>query len=163
MQIPIKTNELNMTVENNINLQMKDKHHVNFETVMIIDDNLIDLYIATRMITKNNFGKKVLQYSSAVEALKYLHENSENNPLLPNVIFVDIYMPYMSGFEFMTEYDKLSTALKKHCKVFIISSSIDEKDVAKANRDKNIVAMKEKPITKEFLNKFKLSYSIPLS
>lgn len=125
---------------------------MNFENVMIIDDNRIDLYIASRMITKNNFGKKVLQYSSALEALKYLQENQENIPRLPEVIFVDIYMPMMSGFEFMVEYDSLPTALKKHCRVFIISSSVDEQDVAKANRDKNILAMEEKPITKEFLS-----------
>ncbi len=131
---------------------MKSELPLNFESVLIIDDNLIDLYIAARMITKNNFGKKVLQYSSAIEALQYLQENQENIPGLPDVIFVDIYMPGMSGFEFMAEYDKLQTALKKHCRVFIISSSVDEQDVAKANKDKNILAMEEKPITKEFLN-----------
>ena len=97
-----------------------------FESVMIIDDNLIDLYIASRMITKNNFGKKVMQYSSAIEALKYLQENQKNIPQLPEVIFVDIYMPGMSGFEFMKEYDKLSAPLKNLCRVFIISSSLDE-------------------------------------
>ena len=126
--------------------------HVKFERVMVIDDNLIDLYIAARMITKNNFGKMVFQYSSAIEALKYLHKNKENISLLPEVIFLDIYMPGMSGFEFMTEYDLLPLALKKYCRVFIISSSIDVEDIAKSNRDKNILAMKEKPITKLFLN-----------
>jgi CheY-like chemotaxis protein len=136
---------------------MKEKQSCRFESVMIIDDNLIDLYIASRMITKNNFGKKVLQYSSAIEALKYLQENQDNISQLPEVIFVDIYMPGMSGFEFMKEYDKLSTPLKDLCKVFIISSSIDEQDLNCANNDKNIVAMKEKPITKEFLNDPKIS------
>jgi CheY-like chemotaxis protein len=130
---------------------MKEEIPIRFERVMIIDDNLIDLYISSRMITKNNFGKKVLQYSSAIEALKYLQENQDNNSQLPEVIFVDIYMPGMSGFEFMKEYDKLSTPLKDLCKVFIISSSLDEQDLNCANNDKNIVAMKEKPITKEFL------------
>lgn len=135
---------------------MKEEHPVIFESVMVIDDNLIDLYIASRMITKNNFGKQVLKYSSAIEALKYLKENKAETSLLPDVIFVDIYMPAMSGFEFMEEYDKLPSSLKKHCKVFIISSSVDEEDVAKANSDKNIISMKEKPITKEFLNQLKI-------
>lgn len=80
--------------------------------------------------------------------------------MLPKVIFVDIYMPGMSGFEFMAEYDKLPISLKKYCKAFIISSSIDTQDLAKANRDNNIVAMKEKPITKEFLNEFNINYNI---
>jgi CheY-like chemotaxis protein len=136
---------------------MSEEPTPRFENVMIIDDNLIDLYIASRMITKNSFGKKVLQYSSAIEALKYLQENQDNISQLPEVILVDIYMPGMSGFEFMKEYDKLSTPLKDLCKVFIISSSIDEQDLNCANNDENIVAMKEKPITKEFLSDLKIS------
>ena len=128
-----------------------------FESVMIIDDNLINLYISSRMITKNNFGKKVLLYSSAKEALKYLQENQENIPQLPEVVFVDIYMPGMPGFEFMKEYDKLSTPLKNLCSVFIISSSIDEQDLTCAHKDENIVAMKEKPISKESLANIRLS------
>ena len=134
---------------------MKEEQTPRFEHVMIIDDNLIDLYIASRMITRNNFGKNAMQYSSAIDALKYLQENQENIPCLPDVIFVDIYMPGMSGFEFMIAYDKLSTVLKSHCRVFIISSSLDEQDVICANSDKNIIAMKEKPITKEFLANIK--------
>jgi len=130
---------------------MKEEIPAKFENVMVIDDNRIDLYIASRMITKNNFGKEVMQYSSAIEALKYLQENQMNIPQLPDVIFLDIYMPGMSGFEFMKEYVKLSTPLKNFSKVFIISSSLDEQDITRANNDQNIVAMKEKPITKEFL------------
>jgi len=130
---------------------MKEEIPTKFENVMVIDDNRIDLYIASRMITKNNFGKEVMQYSSAIEALKYLQENQMNIPQLPDVIFLDIYMPGMSGFEFMKEYVKLSTPLKNFSKVFIISSSLDEQDITRANNDQNIVAMKEKPITKEFL------------
>ena len=122
-----------------------------FDTVMIIDDNTIDLYVCSRMITKNNFGKKVLQYSIATEALQYLQDNQDNFSELPQVIFVDIYMPVMSGFEFMREYDKLSPALKKYCKAFIISSSIDNEDIIRSRNDKNVISFQVKPITKEFL------------
>jgi CheY-like chemotaxis protein len=124
-----------------------------FETVMIIDDNIIDLYISSRMITKNNFGKNVLQYTTAEEALKYLMDNQDNIAELPQVIFVDIYMPVMSGFEFLEAYDKLSLALKKHCKAYIISSTIDNEDIARSRSDKNVVAFHVKPITKEFLDR----------
>lgn len=132
---------------------MKEEVRINFENVMIIDDSLIDLYIASRMILKNNFGKKVMQYSSAFEALKYLEENQETLSGLPEVIFVDIYMPGMSGFEFLAEYDKLPLHFKKHCKVFIISSSQDVHDLARANANKNVMAMEEKPISNDFLNR----------
>lgn len=124
-----------------------------FETVMIIDDNIIDLYISSRMITKNNFGKNVLQYTAAEEALKYLQDHQNNIPELPKVIFVDIYMPVMSGFEFLEAYDKLSPTLKNHCKAYIISSTIDDDDIVKARTDTNVVSFQVKPITKEFLDR----------
>jgi CheY-like chemotaxis protein len=124
-----------------------------FETVMIIDDNAIDLYVCSRMTTKNNFGKRVLEYSVATEALHYLQDNQDNFSELPQIIFVDIYMPLMSGFEFMKEYDKLSPALKNHCKVYIISSTIDNEDIVKSHSDKNVFSFQVKPITKDFLDR----------
>jgi CheY-like chemotaxis protein len=124
-----------------------------FETVMIIDDNLVDLYIISRMVTKNNFGKNVLHYTEAQEAMKYLQENQENISKLPQIIFVDIYMPLMSGFEFLEAYDTLSTNLKNYCKTYIVSSTIDNKDIAQSNNNKNVVAFQVKPITKEFLDR----------
>lgn len=124
-----------------------------FETVMIIDDNLVDLYIISRMITKNNFGKNVLHYTEAEEAMKYLQENQDNVSKLPQIIFVDIYMPLMSGFEFLEVYDTLSDALKNYCKTYVISSTIDNEDIARSSRNKNVVCFHVKPITKEFLDR----------
>ncbi|MFV5687835.1 response regulator [Flavobacterium sp. ZT3R25] len=132
---------------------MIEELHPKFKKVMIIDDNFIDLYISSRMITKNNFAKIVLEYSAAKEALKYLQDNQDNISVLPQIIFIDIYMPLMSGFEFLEAYDKLPTNLKKHCKAFIISSTIDDDDIARANGDKNVVCFQVKPINKEFLDR----------
>lgn len=122
-----------------------------FEKVMIIDDNIIDLYITKRLIIKNLFGKNVLEYFSAEKALKYLHEHQNTISICPQVIFIDIYMPEMSGFEFMESYNLLCETLKKNCKVYIISSTIDEYDIERSRLDKNLTAFQVKPITKEFL------------
>lgn len=127
-----------------------------FERVMIIDDNVIDLYISKRLIIKNFFGKNVLEFFSAEKALLYLQEHQENLYLLPQIIFIDIHMPGMSGFEFMETYEKLSDVLKKKCKVFIVSSTIDTNDIERSNKDKNITAFQVKPITKDFLESIKI-------
>ena len=124
-----------------------------FETVMIIDDNLVDLYIISRMITKNNFGKNVLHYTEAQEAMKYLQENQYNISKLPQIIFVDIYMPLMSGFEFLEAYETLSTNLKNYCETYIVSSTINNEDIARSSNNKNVVSFHVKPITKEFLDR----------
>ena len=64
-----------------------------FEKVMIIDDNNIDLYITKRLIIKTNFGKKVLEFVDANEALNYLEDNQDNISQMPQIIFIDIYVP----------------------------------------------------------------------
>lgn len=122
-----------------------------FKRVMVIDDNPIDLYITDRVIRKCDFSSQVLQFSSAQEALQYLTEHKNTPELLPEIIFVDIYMPQMSGFEFMEEYDLFSDSLKSHCSCYIISSSLDHKDILRAGADINVVAFQEKPVNNAFL------------
>lgn len=122
-----------------------------FKTIMIIDDNPIDLYISSKIILKNHFAQNLLQYSSAQLAINYLKENQENKKLLPNLILVDIHMPIMTGFEFMDIYNQFPTKLKKNCDIYVVSSTIDEDDIKKVDANTNIKALHEKPITKEFL------------
>lgn len=122
-----------------------------FKDVMIIDDNKIDLYINSQAITRSCFAHKILEYSSAVDALKYLRLHSNDLSRIPDVIFVDIYMPEMSGFEFMEAYDELPEKIKKHSRVYIISSSIDKQDIYRAKADSNIIAFHEKPLSRNFL------------
>lgn len=128
-------------------LEIKSK----FKRVMLIDDNTIDLYITARIITKYNFGEEINQYTSAKKALDFLKEHQDNCTQLPQIIFVDIYMPAMSGFEFMGEYDKLSSDLKNYCQVYMMSSSIDENDMKRAENDANVKGFQGKTITNEFL------------
>jgi CheY-like chemotaxis protein len=132
---------------------MIDKLETKFERIMVIDDNNIDRYITIHLIAKNNFGEKILEYSTAVEALKYLQENQNNISLLPQVIFVDIYMPVLSGFEFLTAYDGLSPVLKNNCKVFVVSSTVSDDLEFVLFRDKNVVSFLRKPIDREFFDK----------
>jgi len=120
---------------------------------MIIDDNAVDLYIGSRMIINNLFAEKVNEYSSASEALYFLQNNQDDLEKLPQVIFVDIYMPEMSGFDFMDQYAMLPSALKNHCKVYILSSSIDDMDIVRAQVDPNTGIFLVKPITKESLDR----------
>ncbi|HMI02123.1 MAG TPA: response regulator [Pedobacter sp.] len=122
-----------------------------FERVMVIDDNEIDLFITSHIAEKNNFGKNIMKYLEPEKALKYLQDNQENLAVLPEVIFLDIHMPIITGFQFMKAYDTLSHILKNNCRIFVISSTCDDNDLMLLQNEKNMAVFQEKPITKEFL------------
>jgi len=122
-----------------------------FNKVMVIDDNTIDLYVTARIMSKTHFCNDLLQYSSALDALKYFRENTKNEAAWPDVILVDIYMPEMSGFEFMEAFGHFPEALKKYPKIFIVSSSIDAHDIERAANNPYVMAFQEKPLSPEFL------------
>jgi response regulator RpfG family c-di-GMP phosphodiesterase len=131
---------------------MKFELEPKFKKVMIIDDNPMEVYYSSRMILHNNFGGNVIEFLLASKALTYLEENQENTSELPQIIFIDLYMPHFSGFEFLEAYNKLPASVKKKSKVFIVSNTIDPTDIERVCNDPNVVCFKEKPITKEFLN-----------
>ncbi len=132
---------------------MADAMGQRFGCVMVIDDSAVDLFIASHIINKANFSQRLLVYRTAPEALEYLNANQGDTHLLPDIIFLDIYMPIVDGFDFMDAYDKLSPTLKGHCKVFMLSSTTDRAEVVQVLERENVQGFVEKPITIEFLER----------
>ena len=132
---------------------MRNELEPKFENVIIIDDNPVELYFSSRVILHNNFGNKVKEFLLANEALAYLEENQENSSQLPQIIFIDLYMPHFSGFEFLEAYDKLPLIVKNKIKVFIVSNTINNLDISRVCKDPNVISLLQKPITKEFLDR----------
>jgi CheY-like chemotaxis protein len=118
-----------------------------YHTIMLIDDNEIDNLINQKMIEATAIADKIYTHTGAKSGLEFLRnmeklEIAEN--ILPDLIFLDIDMPLMDGFQFLDEFDKLSPLVKKKCKVIMLTSSINPQDY---NRSKKY------PAIKLFLNK----------
>jgi len=125
-----------------------------YKKVMVVDDNETDLYVSEFVIKKTAFAEQIVCVESAEDALNYL-VSFENQPdEIPDLIFLDINMPLMSGFDFLVEYDKLSDTIKKHCIIMMLTTSLNEQDKQKAEANKYVRSFLNKPLTKEKIEHF---------
>jgi CheY-like chemotaxis protein len=118
---------------------------------MLVDDNKDDNFYHERVIRKADMANIVISKESGMEALIYLKEQKDNKIAHPDLIFLDINMPGMDGWEFLEEYDKLDKEQQCHIVVVMLTTSQNPDDKAKA-KTKNIISdFKTKPLTREML------------
>ncbi|CAM3899014.1 two-component system response regulator [Flavobacterium cucumis] len=120
------------------------------KSIMIIDDNEFDCYITSKLINSHDDTIDIMEFNSSVTALQYLQEFQNDTQKLPNLIFLDIYMPLMDGFEFIEHFNQFSKVLTDYTKICIVSSTIDDYYINKAKLDANVL-FTSKPISKEFI------------
>jgi CheY-like chemotaxis protein len=116
--------------------------------LFLIDDDSIFNLIHTKTIEKVKFAQNVIAFDDPLNALKKLKELKNTNPkTLPDLIFLDINMPVMDGWQFLEELKNLSIAGLEHCKVIILSSSIDPSDIKKSKQYTMVYDFISKPLT----------------
>ena len=124
--------------------------------IMLIDDNKIDNFFHERVIKKNNAAKTIIAKESGQEALEYLMSGDEQ--IQPDVIFLDINMPGMNGWEFLEHYKELDKKHQTAMVVVMLSTSENPDDQARASTHGILSDYKSKPLTKEMLEDILSAY-----
>jgi CheY-like chemotaxis protein len=127
------------------------------DLVMLVDDNETDNFISKRIIEITKFAKRVEVKNSGKSALDYLKENQSSAEDLPNIIFLDINMPIVDGFVFLYEFEKFSEVVRNKCKVIILSSSDNKRDIDKIVNNNHVIKFITKPLTEVALDEIKLN------
>lgn len=122
-----------------------------YNSVLVVDDSHLDRMIASKVILFNKLADKVETVDSGQQGLDFMKSRLDKPRELPDVLFLDIKMPEMDGFEFLELYSKLPGIIHKTCHVYILSSSVDQLDVEKAQRSDWVKGYIIKPISLEKL------------
>jgi CheY-like chemotaxis protein len=126
------------------------------ETILFIDDDLITLMLCKMVISKASFSNEIATAKNGEEALKYFDAlktaHAENKPQL---IFLDLNMPVMNGWEFLDSFNTEEYSEFHQTKIVILSSTIDPADLERSKKYPMVIDFLSKPITKEMLEYLK--------
>lgn len=130
---------------------MKDK-----ATVCVIDDDEIFQFITKKSFERLHRNDDLLFFQNGEDALTYMKGALTGDNPKPDVIFLDINMPIMDGWDFLNELQKLNQTNAELPNIYMVSSSIDDKDLIKSKSFPIITDYIVKPIKdvniKEILN-----------
>lgn len=130
-----------------------EKTKYSFRKVIAIEDTKIDQYIIESTMKKCNFSENLLLFASASEALSHFEQLGGNDDDLPELIFLDIQMPHMNGFEFLTILNEKFSALKDKVSIVLLTSSLDPIDKSASSIFPNVKLFINKPLNTEKLGK----------
>lgn len=123
--------------------------------IMLVDDSDTDNFISRRVIEISGFTKKIVIKDSGRSALEYLEANQNNVEELPELIFLDINMPIVDGFVFLYEFENMNQNIRDRCKIIILSSSNNKRDIDRIIDNSYVIDFVTKPLSLEAINEIK--------
>jgi CheY-like chemotaxis protein len=126
------------------------------DSILFIDDDPITLMLCKMVIKKASFSNEIATSKNGEEALQYFNtlkqlDSDGEVKKQPQLIFLDLNMPVMGGWEFLDSFSTSDYADYNTTKVIILSSTIDPEDLEKSKKYPMVVDFLSKPISKEML------------
>lgn len=118
------------------------------ELACIIDDDKIYVNLVRKIIEIKKLSENLLIFKNGLEAFEYFKIILTNmrEEKLPDIIFLDLNMPVMDGWEFLGEFVKIKNQFNKKITLYVVSSSIDPRDLERAKSFNLVTDYLIKPI-----------------
>ena len=130
------------------------------DTILLIDDDFTTNYLHKKIISKSEIDSPIEIANNGKEGIDKLLELNEtiidNNALV--LIFLDLNMPIMDGWNFLEIFEEIKPMLNFNINLFIVSSSINPNDEARAKNNPHVIDYFPKPLTVERLTKLKADF-----
>ncbi len=120
-------------------------------TVLFIDDDRVTNFYNERVVSKHQNFKNTISVNSGKAALEYLMEVENDNAIKPDLIFLDINMPAMNGWEFIEEYKKLNVDVTNGIKIIMLTTSSSSSDFERYKKLKIVNDYINKPLSFDLL------------
>jgi len=130
----------------------------NEKVVLFVDDDEISNFVSVKTLEDARIADRILSVTGAREALDLIKEGINGNGPIPDLIFLDINMPIMSGWDFLEEYKEIRDRIGKKIYIIILTSSVYKHDKAKAATYEDVDDYTLKPLDISDLIVFKRKY-----
>ena len=115
-------------------------------SVCIVDDDKIFRFTTEKYLHYVPEVSGSRSFKLVSEALEFFRENLDNPDELPDILLLDVNMPVLDGWDFVEEFQEIKDQLPKRIYIFMVSSSIDERDSKRAIESQDILDYVVKPL-----------------
>jgi CheY-like chemotaxis protein len=114
--------------------------------VCVIDDDDIYQFLLKKELKHTQLIDKVHVFTDGKQAIDYFEENKEIPSALPDVIFLDINMPIMNGWQFLEQFKGIQPKMDKEITIYLVSSSFDDRDINRSKEYTEVTDYIIKPV-----------------
>lgn len=126
------------------------KKFIGLSSILLVDDDRFTNLVHTKVIERTDLGVSVRAINNVTDAIAYLTAEKDAG-LQPGIIFLDINMPGLTGWDFMDLYNQLDEQYKANVIVVMLTTSLNPDDYQRAQLDGHIVDFLHKPLRPDML------------